>query len=796
EVKRPATKEIVAKFLHAGRALAAAHAVQLIHRDFKLDNVLVAADGRVLVSDFGLARGAREAEGFGPVSTSQPLLDTAMTPKEDVFGAMLTQTGSILGTPAYMAPEQLLGQRTDARVDQFSFCVSLYEALYRERPFAGERLDALVHEVTAGKVRDPPKSSRVPSWLRLILLRGLKTNAGERYPSMEALLADLEKDPAIARRRWLYAAGVAAVIAIPLIGYRQIKHQQSLLCKGADKELAGIWNDEKRAGISRAFLATGKPYAQTAVASVGKAFDRYSQDWVTMFTQACEATRLRGTQSEELLDLRMECLSRRRAGFQALIEIFASADGKVVERSVDAAQVLAPLEGCADAAALKAPVRPPADPAVRAKVDELRRKLATANAMHASGKYREGLALATEIAQEAKGLQYRPLEAEALDQLGRLQQATGDRKTANETLKQAVLAAEAGRHDEIAAKSLTGLVASNRVLGRYDDARESGMHAEAALERLGAKEKPQIVLLTEMGNLFADQRKFDEAFAYYRRAQSIRDKISVEPSYGDLNYLGWATTSQGRPEEGLQYQRRALALAEPMLGSEHPRVADILGQMGRTFTLLGRYEEALGHQKRALAIQEKSLGPQHPQVALTLVGIGRALRGLGRQDEALDYFRRSLALYEAALGPDHWELANPLEDIGSILASRGEYEPAIANFERAAALVEKTFGPDMLVASLLTKIGRAAMGLGDSRKAISSLERALSIREKHPERATDLAETRFALARALKKSGRDRERAMTLAANAREAYVTAGDKYRKNVAEVDDWIGGKRRPNP
>src|SRR5215472_5457995 len=421
EEKRPSTKQIVATFLQAGRALAAAHAVQLIHRDFKLDNVLVAADGRVLVTDFGLARGAREAEGSGPVPTSQPLLDTAMTPKEDVFGAMLTQTGSILGTPAYMAPEQLLGQRTDARVDQFSFCVALYEALYGERPFAGDRLDELVREVTAGKVRDPPKSSRVPNWLRQILLKGLKTNAAERYPSMDALLADLEKDPAIARRRWLYVAGVAAVIAIPLIGYRQIKHQQSLLCKGAEKELAGIWNDKTSAGISRAFMATGKPFAQTAAANVGKALDRYSKDWVTMFTQACEATRLRGTQSEELLDLRMECLSRRRAGFQALIEIFANADGKVVERSVDAAQALASLEGCADVAALKAPVRPPADPTVRAKVDELRRKLATANAMHAAGKFREGVTLATQIASEAKALQYRPLEAEAFDQLARLQ---------------------------------------------------------------------------------------------------------------------------------------------------------------------------------------------------------------------------------------------------------------------------------------------------------------------------------------------------------------------------------------
>jgi len=149
------------------------------------------------------------------------------------------------------------------------------------------------------------------------------------------------------------------------------------------------------------------------------------------------------------------------------------------------------------------------------------------------------------------------------------------------------------------------------------------------------------------------------------------------------------------------------------------------------------------------------------------------------------------------LGPDHWELANPLEDIGSVQASRGEYRPAISNFERALPLHEKVVGPDSaLVASLLMKIGGAALGASDTRKSISALERALSIREKHPEHATDLAETRFALAKALKKSGGDKKRAMTLAANAREAYVAAGDNYKKNVAEVDEWIGGKRRAKP
>src|SRR6185369_989011 len=130
-----------------------------------------------------------------------------------VFDQRLTKTGAMMGTPAYMAPEQFRGNATDARTDQFAFCIALYEALYDERPFAGNTLMALTTNVVNGRIREPPAGSKVPLWVRRILLRGLRVNAAERWPAMEDLLEALGKNPAVARRRWALATG-ALLLAV------------------------------------------------------------------------------------------------------------------------------------------------------------------------------------------------------------------------------------------------------------------------------------------------------------------------------------------------------------------------------------------------------------------------------------------------------------------------------------------------------------------------------------------------------------------------------------------------------
>jgi len=212
--------DVLDVFIQAGRGLAAAHAAGVVHRDFKPDNVLVSDNGQVKVLDFGLARAV---ESVHRKSDTQPLQMQGLTKAElstpGLLGAQLTRTGAFLGTPNYMAPEQLMRSSTDARSDQFSYCVALYEALYAERPFAGDSVEALLAEVVAARVRESPNSRGVPDRIRRILLRGLRRDPNERYPSMEPLLEALAeaREPRIQRRRpwtlWISAIGAIIVLA-------------------------------------------------------------------------------------------------------------------------------------------------------------------------------------------------------------------------------------------------------------------------------------------------------------------------------------------------------------------------------------------------------------------------------------------------------------------------------------------------------------------------------------------------------------------------------------------------------
>jgi tetratricopeptide (TPR) repeat protein/predicted Ser/Thr protein kinase len=190
--KHRTRSEIMETFLAAGNGLMAAHAAGLIHRDFKPDNVLVGHHGRVRVTDFGLARLAPPE----PVGTT---LRRAAAPA----GEPSAPQSGLAGTLAYMAPEQYLGQPADARADQFSFAVALYEALYGERPFAPLQL-ADPDLAERSRVPAAPHGRGVPSALRQVLLRGLSPAPHERYPSMLELLAALAPKP---RRRRRIAAG-------------------------------------------------------------------------------------------------------------------------------------------------------------------------------------------------------------------------------------------------------------------------------------------------------------------------------------------------------------------------------------------------------------------------------------------------------------------------------------------------------------------------------------------------------------------------------------------------------------
>ncbi|MDB4958707.1 MAG: serine/threonine protein kinase [Myxococcales bacterium] len=171
-------REILDVFHQAARGLMAAHSVGLLHRDFKPDNVLVGGDGRVRVSDFGLARSL-----IGPDEVARPRQPSSPLHVD------LTATGTVLGTPRYMPPEQLTGPDIDARSDQFSFCIALYEALFGTHPLPGATSVSMLE--SGARALAPPEGSRVPSGIAKAVQRGLEKDRAKRFPTMAALITEL-----------------------------------------------------------------------------------------------------------------------------------------------------------------------------------------------------------------------------------------------------------------------------------------------------------------------------------------------------------------------------------------------------------------------------------------------------------------------------------------------------------------------------------------------------------------------------------------------------------------------------
>jgi serine/threonine protein kinase len=180
EVARP-WSEVVRVFLQAGRGLAAAHRAGMVHRDFKPSNVMIGMDQRARVMDFGLAIPHTQDDDDGLLAPSlNPVLEAMRDP--------ITEIGFVSGTPAYMSPEQHAGFQASPACDQFAFGVSMWEALFKQRPYPGKTAFAIVRSIEEGNLADPPRS-RVPGWLVHILRRAVAYDADDRYDSMESLLA-------------------------------------------------------------------------------------------------------------------------------------------------------------------------------------------------------------------------------------------------------------------------------------------------------------------------------------------------------------------------------------------------------------------------------------------------------------------------------------------------------------------------------------------------------------------------------------------------------------------------------
>ncbi len=823
-------REVQTVMLAAGRGLAAAHAAGLVHRDFKPDNVLMGTDGRVLVTDFGLARpAAGKTDAFAQVSSVHGT---------SALGLALTQTGALVGTPAYMAPEQLGGERTDALTDQFSFCVATYESLYGERPFAGKVLAELIANVTEGAVRPPPPRGSVPRWVRRALLRGLSVAPEQRFRSTDALLAALARDP---WRRWQQALLIAVptvVVGIAAMVYEREQPRAASYCQDVAAELGDAWDEARREAVAARFEGSALPYAADALRSIERTLDDYAEKWTALQTQACR-DEVEGARPQAVLALQMTCLERRRLSLGALTSLLAEADPGTLERAVDAAGALPSLEICADLEVLMAreSTQDDVDPAAARAVDGA---LARVKVLRDAARYAEALAQAGPLIAQATDAGYTRGEAFARELLATTLELMGDIAGAERAYHDALSSALASGSAEIVVRASLGLIWITADPARpLVEADRWHAHGKGALARMGGDFELEAELERALGLAYLQHDDPRRAETHVRESLRIREQ-AFGPEHESIgaaaSTMGQLLAAQGKYVEARAAFERALAITEARTGPSHPDTAAMLTNVGSTWAEVGDHERAIAYYERALAIDLAALGPDHVRNAIAHHNLASVLWTAGRRPAARAHAERELAIVLAEHGELHPDVASALGNLARFDAEQGDHAAALAGFSRAYDIVRNSLGPDSVaaahhhgnVAIELILLGRAAEAipiiegviatrrgvLGDEHRivgeayidlaralvvegrfddAIAPAERGLAIVRAAEVRSSGVVEGNFTLARARwdAEAGRDRSRAIEHATLALELAhglpMGAGD-----AAEIAAWLQAHR----
>ncbi|WP_426732679.1 tetratricopeptide repeat protein [Myxococcus faecalis] len=746
---RPWT-DVLECFLQAGRGLQAAHARGLVHRDFKPDNVLVGLDGRVRVTDFGLARLVREPE---------PLELSTGTAAPRGPSVEVTQDGALLGTVAYMSPEQLEGRPADARGDQFSFCIALVEALCGERPFRGSTPRELHQAILAG-TPSLPLPSRVPSRVRRALLRGLSADPFSRHPSMEALLSALTHTSRWMRWRWMMAGACATAVLGVATGFWL---REATRCAGVEGRRAVEWSEQRRARLVAALESASPRLSEQARDHTLKRLGAYVDSLVAMERESCEATHVRGEQSERMLDLRGACLSRRWGSLGATVELLSRADPAVLEAAPRAVHALPDILPCADRVALASVVPPPASAQARARLEKLRLQLAESTALHEARQEDAAMALTQQVLQGAREVGHRPDESAALLVLGYIEGALGHYDKSWEAFRASQRAALAGRDDEMLVRSLTGMVSAelNRK-DRHEEAGHAAEMAEAALERMDTTLTPSAAseFHATRGLLRFRKGAYDAALEDLRAAVAIREKSlgAEHPLVAHpLSTVGIVLNAQGRYAEALASHERALGLLERAYGTEHLGCIEYLNNVATSLRLLGRVEEAVARYSRALKLAERLPHDEHPRALMVRLNLGDALQRQGKLSEALAHYARVLPDLKRIHGEAHPRVVSVLTSMGNAHADLGQSASAEQAYGEALALQRRYLGdthPDL--ALTYNNLGTVKLDLGAHAEARSLLLTARksweqSLGTEHPKVASviqnlakvDLAEGRL-----------------------------------------------------
>ena len=660
-------KAIVDVFAAAGAGLAAAHAAGIVHGDIKPANLLYGDDGRVRVTDFGLSSGRGEP-GEATVPGRGPR-----------------------GTPAYMAPEQRLGRPVDALGDQYSFCVSLHEALFGALPAA-----------------PPARQLRIPRALRRLLLRGMATEPEARFPSMQALLRALRATRSN-RDRWIAAAVlVAAVVAA--VAFGTAEHRvQARMCAASAPQLVNPWTAELRYMVHQSFLATELPYAPQIVQRVEGGLDAWARAFEQAREDLCDTGWLRKPPPPEEFAARLQCLQDTAEQAAAVVHVLRdTVDATTVQNAINAIAELAPAARCSQPR-----------PTARASIavlsparTQLGPDLARIHALLVAGKGRSTLPMSQELVRKAEATGDPNTLATALVSLGSSQLHSADHKAATASLLRALRLAESIPNDMLRTMAWVNLVENEYRQGHYEQVVFLQHAALGAAERLG-----DVFMMTELqllvGGAQSQLGRLEEAQVLFEQAVTARRKIyGVKDSRvaSALTAVGNAFAMQGDLARGIPAHVEAAQIAEAALGPSHPNVGTMYGNLGSDYLYGGEPARAVRELTHALQILDVGPGTRNSSTLMVLTDLGLAQLEAGQPEAALTTFERACALWAQA-SPKHPSRGQAL--LGRYRALRALGRPAaVADLEQALELAQ--YLPPFMRAAIEHELSRA---LGGARAA-------------------------------------------------------------------------------
>jgi len=811
-------REIIAVFRDAARGLQAAHDAGIVHRDFKPDNVLIGSDGRARVTDFGLA--------LEEHAVVQPPASDSMSVSAS---SRLTETGMVMGTPAYMPIEQHVGHTTDHRSDQFSFCVSFFEALYGVRPFTGATGNEYCVSIRRGELPTAPSGVKVPRRVHRAILKGLASKPEERHASMRVLLRAIT--PRTRNRRTWVLGGVGG-LAIGA-GVVALSDPPERPCTSFDGRIDEVYDRDDKQAIRAAFLDTGLPFAQASFDATTDELDAFAQRWQAAATDACMATE-RGEQSGQMLDLRMHCLERARSKLGATVDILQNADAHVVREGLSLASRQSELSLCRDLEALQRSTVLPTDAEQEAESKALHAVLDRVETLRAAGRKEDAKMLFAEHQPRIDALEHPPITARALWNQGRLSGSDNDNDRAIEFFQRAhLLALEHGMHGLAAASASS--MGFHHLAGHGDTERaEHYSNISLALAKASGSRRVQASVHDNLMSLRFRQSRFDDAV---NEAQTALD-LSQQGEHPSKLLIAQAQVSVAHavhrrdgPRAAIELMQDARDYVHEHLGTTHPLLIKVYSQQSSIARELGDYDQAYVHTTAALDQVRSAFGKDSLDEAYELANLATIEGSLGRKREAIALFGEVDRIVTREEGPTAMVRAAVLNNMAGVQSDLEEWDAAIESFNAALEVAKANadgpndivlglhrnlaalmiaqerygvalghaeqaleqglvvFGPEhMDTATTYDLLGRIAAADGDHAKAREYLEHAVKIGHDNAVRA---AKFDFELARVLfddpARTPAEKTRALSLA-RAAEKTLSGAQDAEYDLEQIRKWL--------